>query len=163
MYLAEIYAENYRIFGSESDGQQLQLRLQPGLNVIVGEIDSGKSAMIDAIRYVLWTTSLEYHWFTDDDFHVTGTNRAEDLTIRCKLEGLSRREQARCLEWLSLENGDPCLYVTLKAIRLEGEPTDSRRRRRISVRTRSGRNGEGPPIEGEIRAVSYTHLRAHET
>jgi putative ATP-dependent endonuclease of OLD family len=53
MFLAEVYAENFRIFGSEEDGHHLHLVLSPGLNVIVGENDSGKSAMIDAIRYVL--------------------------------------------------------------------------------------------------------------
>ena len=160
MYLAEIYAENFRIFGTKEDDEHLHLVLRPGLNVIVGENDSGKSAMIDAVRYLLWTTSLEYHRFTDDDFHVAGTNRTKDLTISCKFKRLSRREQGRFLEWLSLEDGDPCLYVTLKAVRTEAAPTEGSRRRRISVKTRSGPNGEGPAIEGEIREfLRTTYLR----
>ncbi|MGD2179084.1 MAG: AAA family ATPase, partial [Anaerolineae bacterium] len=160
MYLAEIYAENFRIFGTKEDDQHLHLVLRPGLNVIVGENDSGKSAMIDAIRYVLWTTSLEYHRFTEDDFHVAGTKRAEHLIISCKFKRLSQREQARFLEWLSLEDGDPCLYVTLNAVRTEGGETEGSRRHRISVKTRSGQDGEGPPIEGEIREfLRTTYLR----
>lgn len=160
MYLSEVYVESFRIFGSEESGQNLCLNLRPGLNVIVGDNDSGKSAVIDAIRYLLWTTSLEYHRFTDDDFHVVEANRAENLTIRCKFKDLSRREQARFLEWLSLENGEPCLYVTLKAVRTDNEAGEGRRRYRISVKTRSGENGEGPPIEGEIREfLRTTYLR----
>jgi putative ATP-dependent endonuclease of OLD family len=160
MYLSQLYIENFRIFGAEEDGQHLCLDFLSGLNVIVGENDSGKSAVIDAIRHVLWTTSLEYHRLSEDDFHVPKDDHVEDLTIRCKFGSLSTEEQARFLEWLSLEDNKPYLYVTLKANRLDDSTGSGRTHRRISVKVRSGRNGEGPPIEGEIREfLRTTYLR----
>lgn len=160
MHLSEVYVENFRVFGSSKDDQHLCLSLRPGLNVIVGENDSGKSAIIDAIRYVLWTTSLEYHRLTEDDFHVMGSEHAEDLTLRCRFSDLSRQEQARFLEWLSIEDGDQCLYITLKAAWVGDESAGRERRRRIAVRVRSGKTGEGLPVEGEMREfLRTTYLR----
>jgi putative ATP-dependent endonuclease of the OLD family len=160
MHLSQLYVENFRIFGSEKEGQHLCLDFRSGLNVLVGENDSGKSAIIDAIRYVLWTTSLEYHRLSEDDFHVLKDDHVGDLTIRCKFGSLSTQEQARFLEWLSLENNEPYLYVTLKATRLDDSTGSGRAKRRISVKVRSGKNGEGPAIEGEIREfLRTTYLR----
>ena len=44
MHVAEIQARNFRIF------TELNLALNPGLNLLVGENNSGKTALIDAIR-----------------------------------------------------------------------------------------------------------------
>ncbi|WP_375803600.1 AAA family ATPase [Streptomyces sp. A012304] len=58
--LACLYAENFRIFGSmpRKDGDtdaSLCLEFGPATNVLVGENDSGKTAIIDAIRLCLLT------------------------------------------------------------------------------------------------------------
>ena len=120
MYLTEISIQNFRVFGTKENGIHLCLRLRPGLNVLAGENDSGKTAIIDAIRHVLWTTSLDYHRITEDDFHVTGSSRATSLRICCVFSGLSNPDAARFLEWLSVDNeGHPLLHVTLQATRLE--------------------------------------------
>ena len=51
MFLAELRIENFRIFG---EGEQaLVLALRPGLTALVGENDSGKTAVVDALRLVL--------------------------------------------------------------------------------------------------------------
>lgn len=158
MYLSEVYAENFRVFGAEEDGRHLCLALNPGLNVLVGENDSGKSAIIDAIRYTLWTTTLEFHRFSEDDFHIVGSSQATSLTLRCRFAALSVSEQAKFLEWLSLENQTACLYVTVKAAWIGDDSGGGRSR--ISVKSRSGMNGEGPPIEGDIREfLRTTYLR----
>jgi len=57
MHISEVAIENFRTFGSKAEGRSLDLRLRPGMNVLAGENDSGKSTLVDAIRYVLWTTS----------------------------------------------------------------------------------------------------------
>lgn len=154
MYLSEIYAENFRIFGK--DGDALRLRLQNGLNALVGENDSGKTAIIDAVRYCLWTTSQDYHRFTEDDFHSSATGRATELIIRCKFENLSMEDQGTFLEFLTTPEGQPpCLYITLQARRL-----DNKRSSRISVFTHSGESGDGPAIEGSVREMlRTTYLR----
>lgn len=152
MYLAEIFAENFRIFGSGD--KALCLRLQKGLNALVGENDGGKSAVVDAIRYCLWTTSLEYHRFTLDDFHCDAISRAADLRIRCKFEELSTDDQAWFLEWLTPnEDGQADLFVHLRAKRLEGS-------NRVAVDVHSGPEGDGPPFEGAVRELlRTTYLR----
>ncbi|WSQ14008.1 ATP-binding protein [Streptomyces sp. NBC_01231] len=65
MYLACLSAENFRIFGSTpgKDGDadaSLCLEFGPATNVIVGENDSGKTAIIDAIRLCLLTTAADF-------------------------------------------------------------------------------------------------------
>ncbi|EGT3627753.1 DUF2813 domain-containing protein, partial [Morganella morganii] len=46
MYLKELQLTNFRKFES------LKVNFKKGLNVLVGENDSGKTAIIDAIRYI---------------------------------------------------------------------------------------------------------------
>jgi putative ATP-dependent endonuclease of OLD family len=158
MVISEIYIENFRIFGSEKDGEHLRLQLNPGLNVLAGENDSGKSAIIDAIRYTLLTTSRETPWFTEDDFHLKGKQRATNITIRCLFQEISEREEHRFVEFLSIKDGKPCFYVTLRANRLES--TGEKIRSHIYVTRHSGEKGDGPVIEGEVREfLRTTYLR----
>jgi len=56
---------------------------------------------------------------TEDDFHLSAAGRATFLSIKCSFSGLSKPEQARFLEWLSVEDGQPRLHVTLQATRLD--------------------------------------------
>ncbi len=156
MYLAELFAENFRIFSSASTGKALDIKLDKGLNVFVGENDSGKSAIIDAVRLLLSTRAHDGFRLTDDDFNVQGLTRAPSLTVRGTFRGLSEDERSRFLEWLTLDSADPTLIVTLRATRRE----QNGRARRIFVTTRAGRDGEGPPLEGEVRDfLQATYLR----
>lgn len=157
MYLAHIYAENFRAFGAEADKQHLSLELLPGLNVLVGENDSGKSSILDAVRLVLTTRVQDPQRLTDDDFFVMGSQRATSLKIACTFRDLSGAERSRFLEWLTLDAEQPSLILTLQATRREGNVT---RGRRIQVTTRAGQDGQGPPLEGEVRDfLQATYLR----
>jgi len=150
VYLAEVFAENFRLFGNGSEA--LSLRLQKGLNALVGENDSGKTAIIDAIRYCLWTTSQDYHRFTEDEFNCSAAGRATELTIRCKFEELSIKDQGTFFEFLTVPEGkEPALYVTLRARRL-----DSDRNSRVAVSTHAGDKGDGPTLEGIPRELLRT-------
>lgn len=53
MYLESILITNFRLF------KDLDLKFNQGLNVLVGENDSGKTALVDAIRYTLGATSSD--------------------------------------------------------------------------------------------------------
>ena len=157
MFISEIFIENFRIFGAEKEGEHLRLQLNPGLNVLAGENDCGKSAIIDAIRYTLLTTSRETPWFTEEDFHLKGNERATNITIRCSFQDLLEKEH-RFVEFLTLKDGKPCLYVTLRANRFES--TGDKTRDHIYVTRHSGERGDGPAIEGEIREfLRTTYLR----
>lgn len=161
MFLSEIFIENFRIFGSEADGEHLRMHLRPGLNLLAGENDSGKTAVIDAIRYVLWTTGPEYYRLTEDDFHVSGAIRSGTVRLSCSFSGLSKEDAGRFLEWLSVDDtGAPLLCVTLQATRLEDPRAHGGGKSRIAVSVRSGSNADGPSIEGEIREfLKVTYLQ----
>jgi putative ATP-dependent endonuclease of OLD family len=161
VYLSEVFAENFRIFGTASEDatkdQALRLALQPGINVLVGENDGGKTAIIDAIRYCLWTTSFDFHRFTADDFHCHSSGRSADLTIRCKFSGLTEDDQAAVVEWLTTPPGEPpVLYITLHSRLVD----IGRGRPRPFVTVHAGPDGEGPAFEGAVREmIRSTYLR----
>ena len=66
MYLSSIQIKNFRCF----DDQDHNIQFNNGLTVLVGENDSGKSAILDAIRIVLGTTDLGWHRIDITDFHM---------------------------------------------------------------------------------------------
>ena len=170
MYLSQVKAENFRIFGSEADGKNLCLDFRKGLNVLVGENDAGKTAVLDAIRLCLGTTAHDYYRFTEDDFHKkqvpvgeNGTEHqwdiANTLTITCKFEDLLPQEAAPVAEHLITENGQSVLYVTFKVTRNEqdGQPV----RHRTYSTLHSGINGNGLSIDGASRDfIRCTYLKA---
>jgi len=154
MQLAEIRIENFRLFGVGDCA--LVLPFQAGLNVLVGENDSGKTAIVDAIRFALGTTSQDFQRVTDEDFHIESGKRASEFTICCHFTGMDKETGGTLLEHLSYEDGSPCLYVTFHATRND----DASVRRRITVEVRSGRDGMGPVLDGNIRLLlQATYLR----
>ena len=56
MYISEIKIRNFRGF----DANEHVIYFGKGLNVLVGENDSGKSAVIDAIRIALGVTDQSW-------------------------------------------------------------------------------------------------------
>ncbi|MER7702408.1 AAA family ATPase [Kitasatospora sp. NPDC097605] len=155
MYLARVQAENFRIFGGPATGSDpgsaLDLTLRPGLSVLVGENDSGKSAVVDAIRLCL-TSNADFTRVTADDLHYGPGGRADYLQISCTFEGLDESELGSFGEFLtSLPGEAPRLTVTLRA-----EPFDADAPHRLSVRVRAG----DTPLDGEVRErLRATYLR----
>jgi putative ATP-dependent endonuclease of OLD family len=100
MYLSNIKLWNFRKFGSEGEidlaKPNLDLNLTKGLNVIIGENDSGKTAIIDAIKLVLKTHSYEYIRVDDKDFY----QEANRFRIELKFEDLKPEEAKNFTEWL---------------------------------------------------------------
>jgi putative ATP-dependent endonuclease of OLD family len=158
MYLHRIKAENFRVFGTEADGKHLDLGFSPSLNVLVGENDAGKSSIIDAIRFVLLTTSYEYLRFQDGDFHIKGSDRAATLSIEVQLKGLSVSQQAAVAEWLTYTPGeDPYLVVCVKSKRAQ---LASGKQVRAETRYYSGVGGTGIEIGAAVRdLVRATYLK----
>lgn len=100
VYLSNIKLWNFRKFGTDEEFKiakpNLNLNLTEGVNVIIGENDSGKTSIIDAIKLVLRTHSYEYIRADDKDFF-NNTNR---FRIQLKFEGLSPEEAKNFTEWL---------------------------------------------------------------
>ncbi len=74
----------------------LELEFQKGLNVLIGENDSGKSAIIDAIKLVLNTHSYEWVRVTENDFF----QDAERFRIEINIKDLADDEAKNFTEWL---------------------------------------------------------------
>lgn len=73
MYLYELRLWNFRKYSKnagvidEAD-PHLVVPFTKGLNVLIGENDSGKTAIIDAIKLVTKTHSLEWIHLVESDF-----------------------------------------------------------------------------------------------
>ena len=154
MYISEIYASGFRCFDPATP---LQLKLSSGLNILVGPNDAGKSAIIDAARYVLWTRGDDYIRPDEHDFHVgaDGT-RGCDFIVRCTFDDLSADEEARFLEWCANEKGKLRLHVCMRGSRRVSPGGGSI----ISSQHRAGEEGEGLPLDGELREyLKATYLK----
>lgn len=100
MYLSNIKLWNFRKFGLESEMNpakpNLDLNLTKGLNVIIGENDSGKTSIIDAIKLVLKTHSYDYIRVDDKDFF----KESNHFRIELIFEDLKPEEAKNFTEWL---------------------------------------------------------------
>ncbi len=112
MYLSTLKLWNFRKYCEGLDGKPgLEVHFHEGVNVLIGENNSGKTAIVDAIRYVLRTKSGEFIQFDDKDFYqdVNG-NRKEEFKIECVFDGLNEQDSGLFWEWLSW-NDDNTRYL----------------------------------------------------
>lgn len=154
MYVSEIYASGFRCFDPAAP---LRIHLSSGLNILVGPNDAGKSAIIDAARYVLWTRGDDYIRPDEHDFHVaTDGMRGFDFIVRCTFEDLTADEEARFLEWCTNEKGKLRLHVCMRGARRVSPGGGSI----VSSQHRAGPEGEGLPLDGELREyLKATYLK----
>lgn len=155
MYLQNIKLWNFRRFGAESfdiEKPNLNLDFTKGLNVIIGENDSGKTAIIDAIKLVLKTHSYEYIKVEDKDFYQDSDRFRIELTFK----ELSDEEAKNFTEWLTWEEeGDniiPILKVFYDVKRKDDKifPTD----------IKAGADNEGYSLTAEAREyLKITYLK----
>jgi len=121
MYISEIVIRNFRQFGDNDSA--LNIAFSSGVTALVGRNDSGKSTIIDAIRYALLTRDQEFIRVQSEDFHLDKTGKqATDIFIRCKLSGLDDDEKGAFAEYLSYEGAQVSLLVNWTAKRLNETP-----------------------------------------
>ena len=161
MYIASLTIANFRCFGSGA--QQFRLELNNGLTALVGENDTGKTAVIDALRLVLGTRDQESLRVMEDDFHCPSEDeeRTSEINIQCLFRGLTTQDKSAFAEYLTYpkrgDSGHAVLYVNWTARNIAG---GSSVRRWVSVEVTSGRNGSGPNIDTEARSLlRATYLR----
>ncbi len=167
MYLSELSIWNFRKYGSgEIDAVThkpkpgLKLKFNPGLNLIVGENDAGKTAIIDAIKLVLTTQSNDFFKIEYDDFHMPNGRieeqyRSDHLEIQCVFRNMTPVEAKNFLEWLSIETIDGqteyYLKVFLKA---------TCKGRRVYFDVKAGSDDEGTQMNSLARALlKATYLK----
>jgi putative ATP-dependent endonuclease of OLD family len=165
MFLSELKIWNFRKYGTGGNGTAgLHLRFNKGLNLLVGENDSGKTAIIDAIKFVLQTQSYDYQWLEEEDFFLqpeprpTDINRAKSLKIECIFRGFDaeNNEAANFLEWLGIEKNKDGQDQYFLKVTLNGERKD----RKISYNIKAGSDDEGIQLDGAARDfLRVTYLK----
>lgn len=153
MYLSLLKIKNFRCF----DGNDHNITFKKGLNVLVGENDSGKSAIMDAIKIVLGTTDMNWYRIGQEDFYKEDVSL--EIAITCKFEDLNADECGAFLECLSYEDVDkkvPCLYLHWKCKYL----TSFKPPRPVAnISTGKDGNGTAPTVEAK-ELLRTTYLRA---
>lgn len=100
--------------------EELEVPLHKGLNVLIGENNTGKSSLMTALRLVLSaSTEIERPYLTDDDFHVGPHGRHSEIRVICTFGGLSTADQGRLLEALVATSEPPVAIVATSAIRTD--------------------------------------------
>lgn len=89
MYLKKLIVKNFRIF----DESGIELIFNRGINAIIGENNSGKSSVIDALRIVYSTVTYKKDiFFSKSDFHVSEDGTVADYAqFDVYLEDVPRR------------------------------------------------------------------------
>lgn len=160
MFLSELKLWNFRKYGVGTDdfdetAPSVVLVLNPGLNVLIGENDSGKTALVDAIRHLLGTQSREWYRLESSDFHGTGENRAKRLKIEAVFRDFTTQEAAPFLEWMGFEGHEGKQEYVL-TVRLTAE----RKANRIVVDLRAGPDSVGSQMDGEAKELlRVTYLK----
>ena len=152
MHISKINIENFRLF------KEFSVDLNPGLNVLVGENNSGKTAVIDAIRLTLDTNSAEWTRISENDFHIDTVH----ISVQLKFENITPEHAHVFVEHLTHEEVEKGSRKSVFYVNLESHLTDNLYRGNRFIRTelRSGANAEGPIIERDIRQyLSATYLK----
>ena len=89
MYLAKLKITNFRKL------QSVDLEFQPGLNVLVGSNNIGKTAIVDALRALLAGYDEPYPRFDNDDMHrPKGGDAAGDIQFKYVFQDLDIDDEA---------------------------------------------------------------------
>lgn len=124
MYLSELRLWNFRKYTNE-DGvidetkPHLTVPFTKGLNVLIGENDSGKTAIIDAIKLVTKTHSMEWIHLVETDFSLG----CDNLRIEIIFTELSDPEAAPFTDKVQInpDTGIVSLHLVLEASRNAGK------------------------------------------
>ena len=115
MIISELKIYNFRRFKSEKCLPGLQITFHKGLNALIGENDSGKTAVIDALKLVLLTQSNEYIRPSDDDFYrPTGGDACSEFKIDCTISEFTQNEAKNFIEYLSIKKDGEKIEYTLE-------------------------------------------------
>lgn len=105
MFLHKVHIQNFRCL------LNLSVTLAPGLNVIVGENNSGKTAFLDAIRAALGPASAtgDSIRLVPEDRHRTaaGTYLDAPVSVTLVFSGLSPDEQGQFIDILNYDPANP--------------------------------------------------------
>jgi predicted ATP-dependent endonuclease of OLD family len=104
MHLSRLEIQGYRLFRD-----CFPVGFEPGLTVLLGENGTGKSAIVDAVRLLLFEdgyrrtgiSSSDFNRLVDDPAASGGT---ESVAVRCVFDELHEEAQHAYLPWLDIED-----------------------------------------------------------
>jgi len=151
MHISRLEIRNFRCI------EKLNLLFEPGLNVIIGENNSGKTAVLDALRIALsrgderrdiWVSEYDFH--VDDDGHL-----CSPIDIDLVFTDPTELQQATYIELLAIrDDGQPELQLH---VRFEWDPD----KERVKPPSLWGGANEGQAVPGEVLQLLYhVHLDA---
>jgi len=115
MIISELRVYNFRRFKAVDDAPGLKITFHKGLNALIGENDSGKTAVIDALKLVLLTQSNEYIRPSDEDFYKTIDGDAcSEFKIDCTISEFTQNEAKNFIEYLSFNKTENGIEYTLE-------------------------------------------------
>jgi putative ATP-dependent endonuclease of the OLD family len=153
MYLSELKIKNFRKY------QDLTVPFNSGLNVLIGQNDSGKTAIVDAIKLVLKTHAYEWIKIEISDFHKTKDtdDRADKIRFELIFNGLEPNEAKNFIEWLGWEGEGKEAKPILRLIYQISRKED----RILPSEVKAGMDEDGHPLNAEAREyLKATYLRA---
>jgi putative ATP-dependent endonuclease of OLD family len=167
MYLKELKLWNYRKYGSDKpirSGEILRepnlvLEFQRGFNLLVGENDSGKTAIIDAIKLILGTNSNRNKEYLEiEDFHQFLEGDDIKTSVKLRIECLfcfnSDDEAKNFLEWAHFDTNDEyTLRLFLETEQVDGEQI-------MSPNVKGGIDEDGATLDAGARELlKATYLK----
>ncbi|MBE8722709.1 ATP-dependent nuclease [Sphingobacterium pedocola] len=168
MYISTLKLWNFRKYGSlDFDLQKpnLTVPFNKGMNILIGENDSGKTAIIDAIKLVLKTHAYEWIKIEESDFFTRDKVIAETLRIEIEFSGITNNEAANFTEWCGIEE---------EGVKVDGKiekqkrpklhliyQVERRDDRIIPTDVRAGMDGYGNMLTAEAKDyLKCTYLKA---
>jgi predicted ATP-dependent endonuclease of OLD family len=153
MYLEKVRIWNWRRFGEgKASKPAIEISFNKHLNVLLGENDSGKTAIIDAMKIGLNTNSQDVNWLREIDFY--------DLDKPIKIEyiycDLSEAEEAYFFEWVHFVKDVSYLRVLLEAEQVQ----DLNKKTRITKNVSGGEEGRESPLTDDVKQLlTVTYLK----
>jgi putative ATP-dependent endonuclease of OLD family len=156
MYVKELRLWNFRKYGRAdiSGSPSIIINFKRYLNVLIGENDSGKTAIIDAIRLVLGTKSFEQTRIDEKDFYFDKEKNVRERSFKIEVifNDLSDEEAGQFLEWGNFdENNEYELKLQMVA---------ENQNNRITYEIKAGPDDNGSQLDGKARELlKVTYLK----
>lgn len=115
MIISELKIYNFRRFKSVDGAPGLKINFHKGLNALIGENDSGKTAVIDALKLILLTQSNEYIRPVDEDFYRNENGDAcSEFKIECTISEFTHSEAKNFIEFLTFKRSGTQVEYSLE-------------------------------------------------
>ncbi|QKG80479.1 ATP-dependent nuclease [Tenuifilum thalassicum] len=156
MYISELKLWNFRKYGQDEwnlEKPHLVVPFNSGTNVLIGENDSGKTAIIDAIKLVLKTHAYEWIKVEKEDFY----ENSDKLRIEIIFRGLKDEEAKNFTEWLGWEGEGDYAKPVLRLILY----VEQKNERILPYEVKAGMGETGYSLNAEARDyLKSTYLKA---